>query len=225
MQRKKSFATLGVLRRKVLGYGGRGVALRIVIATVTLASGASGSQSGSQPDRARAYNILRLFTWAKAPTGNLIFDGAGNLYGTTSAGSGSGCGGFGCGVVWKLAPNPKGMWTVSILHTFAGADGAHPLAGLIFDATGNLYGTTGAGGLNESGCGIFGLGCGVVFKLAPKPDGTWTESVLYRFTGGVDGAAPAAGLVSDAAGNLYGTTWEGGFGSGCSAAGCALSLS
>jgi uncharacterized repeat protein (TIGR03803 family) len=205
VQRKKWFATLGVLRCKVLGYGRRGAALTIVIATLTLARGAAGSQLGAKPDRAGAYNILHLFTWAKLPTGNLIFDAEGNLYGTTSDG-GSGSGGGCCGAVWKLTRNPKGTWTVSILHAFTGgADGAAPYAGVILDATGNLYGTTSSGG--SGAC----PGCGVVFKLAPNPDGTWTESVLHNFTfGGADGRYPAAGLTFDAAGDLYGTTEAGG---------------
>ena len=275
MQPKKCFATLGVLRRrllgygrpdvlrrKVLGYGRRGVALTVVMATLTLARGAADFQLDGEPDRAGTYNILHLFTWAKNPSGNLTFDAAGNLYGTTQSGGSTKCP-LGCGAVWKLAPSPKGTWTVSILHSFTGgADGGGPFAGVIFDAAGNLYGTTFYGGADDAGvvfklapnpdgawtesvlysftpggadgsipldgltfdaagnlygttasggssCSIF-AGCGVVFKLAPNPDGTWTESVLYRFTGGADGAQPSAGVIFDAAGNLYGTTAVGG---------------
>ena len=79
---------------------------------------------------------------------------------------------------------------------------------MILDAAGNLYGTTIAGG--SSSCPP----CGVVFKLAPNPDGTWTEHVLHRFTGGTDGLFPSAGVILDAAGNLYGTTEYGGVGGG-----------
>jgi uncharacterized repeat protein (TIGR03803 family) len=237
MQRKKLWATLGLLRRDVSGYGGQGVvrhkvlgyglggvAVTIVVAALTLASKAASSQArgesdsatagettalrlpggaassqrdGSEPDAATGYNILHLFTWAKNPQGNLIFDAAGNLYGTTSGGSSCTSSTFGCGVVWKLARNSKGAWTVSILHAFTGPDGARPFAGVIFDAAGNLYGTTLFGGAS---------GYGVVFKLAPNPDGTWTESVLYSFTVGTDGFVPWARLVFDAVGNLYGTT-------------------
>jgi uncharacterized repeat protein (TIGR03803 family) len=208
MQRKKWFATLGVLRGRVLGYGRRGVGLTIVIGTLTLASGAAGFQPGGEPDGAGTYNILHLFTWAQLPTGNLIFDAAGNLYGTTVAGgAGSAKCGGGCGAVWKLARNPKGTWTVSILHAFTGgADGAVPTAGLIFDGAGNLYGTTELGG--SAACD-----CGVVFELAPNSDGTWTESVLHSFTN-ADGYYPNAGLILDTAGNLYGTTTFGGAGDG-----------
>ena len=137
--------------------------------------------------------------------GSLAMDAAGNLYGTTGGGGTRDCFGAGCGVVWKLAPNPKGSWTVNLLHQFTGGDGDGPRAGLVFDAAGNLYGTAQIGG---SGTYCFG-GCGVVFKLAPNPDGTWTESVLHSFTG-PDGAQPFAGLIFDAAGNLYGTTRYGG---------------
>jgi uncharacterized repeat protein (TIGR03803 family) len=94
--------------------------------------------------------------------------------------------------------------TFTVMHTFTGApDGANPVAGLVQDATGNLYGTTQQGGITGGVCANSGLnGCGTVFKLDP----TGTETVLYRFTGGADGQFPNAGLVRDAAGNLYGTT-------------------
>jgi uncharacterized repeat protein (TIGR03803 family) len=160
------------------------VALTIAIATLTLVRGAAAFQLDGEPDRAGAYNILHLFTWANGPTGNLVFDAAGNLYGTTELGGGSGCGGSGCGAAWKLARNPKGTWTVSILHAFTGADGSAPFAaGLIFDAAGNLYGTTSQGG--STACHY---GCGVVFKLSATRTGpgeracctalrAWTETV------------------------------------------------
>lgn len=96
--------------------------------------------------------------------------------------------------------------TYKILHGFRGApnDGASPLAGVILDAQGNMYGTTAGGG--NSTCG-----CGTVFKL----DTNGVETVLYNFTGSPDGGNPSAGLIFDAAGNLYGTTTNGGTG-GCS---------
>jgi uncharacterized repeat protein (TIGR03803 family) len=125
----------------------------------------------------------------------VILDAAGDLYGTTMVG-----GAYGDGVVFKLKPNPGGTWTENVLHSFTGADGALPRAGVIFDAAGNLYGTTNQGGPSNDG---------VVFKLAPNPDGTWAESVLHSF-GGADGSAPQSGLTFDAAGNLYGTTANGG---------------
>jgi uncharacterized repeat protein (TIGR03803 family) len=135
------------------------------------------------------------------PTASLIFDQVGNLYGTAFAG-----GAHGLGTVFKLAPNADGSWTESVLHNFTGGtDGAYPWASLIFDQTGNLYGTT-YGGADD---------LGTVFKLTPNADGSWTESVLHNFTGGTDGANPYASLIFDQAGNLYGATIEGGERSSC----------
>jgi uncharacterized repeat protein (TIGR03803 family) len=127
------------------------------------------------------------------PYAGLIFDAAGSLYGTTQTGGN-------LGTVFKLTPNPDGSWTESVIHSFGALDGSFPVSGLIFDAAGNLYGTTQYGGISDFG---------TVFKLAPNPDGSWTESVLHAFSGG-DGQYPYAGLIFDAAGNLYGTTAAGG---------------
>jgi uncharacterized repeat protein (TIGR03803 family) len=126
----------------------------------------------------------------------LIRDRAGNLYGTTFYG-GRGCG-LGCGVVFKLSTTGK----LTLLHTFTGTpDGQGPHAGLIRDATGNLYGSTSFGGTH---------GWGTVFKL----DKTGKETVLYSFTGGADGGRTrGSGLIRDPAGNLYGATFSGGSGS------------
>src|SRR5260370_1221355 len=117
---------------------------------------------------------------------------AGNLYGTTSLGGATACckQTSGCGMVFKLA-------SLTVLHSFAGSDGSSPYAGLIADATGNLYGTTFGGGA---------YGHGTVFELAPS--GILT--VLYSFTGDSDGAYPYASLIADATGNLYGMTGSGG---------------
>jgi uncharacterized repeat protein (TIGR03803 family) len=93
----------------------------------------------------------------------------------------------------------------SVLYRFkGGSDGYAPFAGLIADKVGNLYATTADGGAGCHG------GCGTVFELSPASGGRWTETVLYRFTGGGDGAVPESGLIFDAAGNLYGTTIHGG---------------
>ena len=101
-------------------------------------------------------------------------------------------------MVFKLDPSGK----ETVLYTFTGAaDGGFPVSGLIADAAGNLYSTTGGGG-NTSAPNCVFTGCGVVFKL----DRSGNETVLYTFTGGADGSGPSAGLVRDAAGNLYGTT-------------------
>jgi uncharacterized repeat protein (TIGR03803 family) len=137
------------------------------------------------------------------PTGSLIFDASGNLYGTASAGAGSGsiCSGTGCGAVFEMIHGADG-WTEKVLHDFNDnpADGADPYGSLIFDAAGNLYGTTRGGG---------SAGFGTVYKLSPRSDGTWRETILHNFQNS-DGNAPYAGLIFDAAGNLYGTTSEGG---------------
>jgi uncharacterized repeat protein (TIGR03803 family) len=132
----------------------------------------------------------------------LIFDAAGNLYGTTGAGGPGGSGD--CGVVFKLAPNTDGRWTETVLHGFTcGKDGGRPQAGLVFDRAGNLYGTTEFYG--SSSCN-YGSGCGVVFRLTPSADGGWREEVLHIFLDH-PGAWPYAGVILDAAGNVYGTTY------------------
>ena len=149
---------------------------------------------------ASTFKVLYEFTGGAdggTPNG-LIIDKLGNLYGTTSAG-----GATGNGTVFKLEPLPGGTWKETVLHSFSGPDGASPFAALVFDSSGNLYGTTWQGG---SSCMFFSNGCGVVFKLKPKSDGTWMESVLHKFKGGYDAAAPVGGLIFDKAGNLYGTT-------------------
>jgi uncharacterized repeat protein (TIGR03803 family) len=133
---------------------------------------------------------------------NLIFDSAGNLYGTTVYGGSTGCAGaYGCGVVFELTPS-GGDWTETVLHEFTGAsDGSYPSGSLIFDKSGNLYSTASAGG----------TGNGNVFELQPGNQG-WAEKVLYTFTGGADGATPTAAVTFDSQGHLYGTTNAGGTG-------------
>jgi uncharacterized repeat protein (TIGR03803 family) len=153
----------------------------------------------------------------------LIIDTAGNLYGV--ANNGGICTAYGVGnlttgntdcfgMVFKLAPSSNGTWSETILYTFHGydgrrggsVDGAGPAGRLVIDAAGNLYGTTQVGG---SGTG------GTVFKLTPSANGAWKETVLHNFpmfgaSGGKEGISPQAGLTFDAAGNLYGTTSQGG---------------
>jgi uncharacterized repeat protein (TIGR03803 family) len=146
------------------------------------------------------------------PEAGLIFDASGNLYGTTAFG-GSGSCTDGCGTVFELTPKTGGGWTEKILHNLNnnGKDGYYPFArGLIFDGAGNLYGTTESGG-----SGSCRDGCGTVFELTPKTGGGWTEKVLYNFKNNSrDGRKPGAGLIFDASGNLYGTTYGGGHGGG-----------
>jgi len=93
-----------------------------------------------------------------------VFDKAGNLYGTTGQGGGTGCGGKGCGTVFKLAPGKGGHWKETVLHRFTDSDGRWPYYGVVIDKAGNLYGTTGYGG--NPGC-FQNLGCGVVFEITP----------------------------------------------------------
>jgi len=131
------------------------------------------------------------------PCARLIFDAAGNLYGTTRAG-----GAYGYGSIFQLAPGAKGTWTETVLHNFNNSDGFFPYAGLTFDRAGNLYGTTLYGGA---------YGYGTVFQLALGASGTWIETVLYSFSSNsTDGAYPYGGVLFDAAGALYGTTYSGG---------------
>jgi uncharacterized repeat protein (TIGR03803 family) len=145
------------------------------------------------------------------PNASLIFDAAGNLYGTTVVGGGgSSLCTYGCGTVYELSPK-SGGWSAKVLYRFQGQnkDGSDPYAGLIFDAAGNLYGTTAYGG--SAKCPIEIGGCGTVFELSPQSGGEWSENVLYNFQGNsLDGAVPHGGLAFDKAGNLYGTTYEGG---------------
>lgn len=150
-----------------------------------------------------------------APNGPLIFGPSGALYGTTALGGSSGCP-FGCGTVYKLTPPPGAgaPWIETVLSRFrGGSDGQFPFAGLVFDRSGALYGTTNTGGI-LSACG--GSGCGTVFKLTPPVGrGTdWTRTILYSFRGGYvngpDGAFPQQPLTLDRSGALYGTTSSGG---------------
>jgi uncharacterized repeat protein (TIGR03803 family) len=143
------------------------------------------------------------------PNGSLVFDGAGNLYGTTEAGGTGACEGVtsvvGCGTVFELSPAAGGGWTEKILYSFLsnGRDGNTPLSALVFDSDGNLYGTTYNGGAYNYG---------TVFELSPRTGGGWTEKVLHSFQDiqGKDGSFPNGSLTFDSAGNLYGTTQNGG---------------
>lgn len=132
------------------------------------------------------------------PVGGVIFDTAGNLYGTTTGG-----GIHGYGTVFELTPRESGGWSEEVLHSFNGADGSVPGAGLTLDSLGNLYSTTLLGGIH--------FGVGAVFEMSPRDGGDWTEKVIHSFNdNGTDGYLVYAGLIQDAAGNLYGTTYDGG---------------
>ena len=130
----------------------------------------------------------------------LAVDSSGNVYGTTLQGGKN----QGAGTVFELSPQQNGTWKETILTDFPNSrqNGAGPAAAVVLDKTGNLYGTTTAGG--DPGCG-----CGVVFKMTRKSGGNWKYSVLHRFIG-QDEWSPQASVVLDDKGNIYGTTAEGG---------------
>jgi uncharacterized repeat protein (TIGR03803 family) len=151
----------------------------------------------------RTYTVINTFSATNGanPVSGLVFDKAGNLYGTTLAG------GKGKGVVFELSPNSNGGWTESVIYEFGSVtnDGANPYGWLVIDTNGNLYGTTEHGGVK---------GLGTVFQLSPSGS-SWTETILHQF-GSIaqDGQSPIAGLAIDSNGNLFGTTFSGGLG-GC----------
>jgi uncharacterized repeat protein (TIGR03803 family) len=167
-----------------------------VLLSILLLAAASVAQTANPP----SFSLLYQFKSGRdgsSPYSNLILDPQGNLYGTTMID-----GAYSYGTVFKVTPEGK----ETVLHSFTGTggDGANPVAPLIRDAAGNLYGTTEYGGLFGA-CGP--NGCGTVFKIDPAGK----ETVLYRFTGVAgDGMNPQQGLVRDSKGNLYGTTSQGG---------------
>jgi uncharacterized repeat protein (TIGR03803 family) len=184
---------LGTEGRTLYGTASRGGALYGVVFELTHPTGSGGAWTET---------VLYTFTGGndgQTPMSGVISNGRGTLYGTTSGGKYLG------GVVFRLSPpKPGGSWTESTLYSFTGKlDGSAP-SGLVIDSTGALYGTTPTGGQN---------GHGAVFKVSPPSGGgPWTETVLYSFTGGSDGGYPAASLIFDGSGALYGTTMQGGTG-------------
>jgi uncharacterized repeat protein (TIGR03803 family) len=151
-------------------------------------------------DGSWSYSVIHSF--GPAPDGHgsmgeLVLDGAGNLYGTTQIG-----GTLDNGTVFELSPNGSGDWTEKILYNFTGGtDESRPNGPVLLDARGNIYGTTGNGD----------SGPGTVFELLKNSNGTFTEKTLHTFANdGIDGTLPASGLTFDRSGNLYGTTQSGG---------------
>src|SRR5215475_14273245 len=144
-------------------------------------------------------NVTYSFTGGNdggQPAAQLIFDSAGNMYGTTVVG-----GLYGCGTVFELSLSGN-TWNETVLYNFdCFSTGKNPYGGVTLDGAGNLYGTTVSGG---SGGECSGDGCGVVYQLTKSGD-TWSETVLYNFIGGDDGFGPGSAVVFDKAGNLYGT--------------------
>jgi len=191
------------VRRSVRSMFVLGMALALALATAPAAAG-------------QTFHVIHSFSGTadgSIPNSTMILDQAGNLYGTTSYG-GAQPGNAGSGIVFKLVKR-NSSWVLTPTYTFqGGSDGAYPGATLVIGPNGSLYGTTSLGG--NPGCPA-GLGCGTVYQLQPPPRACqsvlcpWTKTVLYRFTGGVDGANPAYGqLVFDHPGNIYGTTGGGG---------------
>jgi uncharacterized repeat protein (TIGR03803 family) len=154
-------------------------------------------------NQAGKWELKTLYAFKGAPDagfpyGGLVFDGVGNLYGTTYYD-----GANDLGAVYQLSPGPQGAWTERVLYSFkGGSDGANSISTLVFDGAGNMYGTTSEGG--AAGCG-----CGTIFKMT-RSGNAWTESVAYRFQGVPDAAFAYNGMVADQAGNFYGATVHGG---------------
>jgi uncharacterized repeat protein (TIGR03803 family) len=151
---------------------------------------------------ARSARVLYSFSGAADgahPLAGVTLGAAGKLYGTTLSG-----GAAGQGTVFELTPPAAsgGAWSEHVLCSFGGAaDGGSPVAGVVFDGSGVLYGTTLSGGAR---------GRGTVFKLIPAAAGGWSASVLHSFAGGDDGELPFAGVIPGPSGRLYGTTSYGG---------------
>ena len=150
------------------------------------------------------FQVIHTFTGgddgAAGSAGRMLVQ-HGRLFGAVTAG-----GRYGSGVVFELTPTPVGEWNFRALYSFRGQpDGSFPYGALLRGGTGKIYGTTYYGGEN---------GIGTVYELSPRPTGEWNERVIYSFQNGSDGNSPISNLVWDAAGNLYGTTSEGGLGSG-----------
>lgn len=166
------------------------------------------SPSNGQWAETIIYSFCRQIgcTDGTTPYGSLVLDPAGNLYGTTFQG-----GVYGGGIVFRLTPHTNGEWIETVVHSFGkGTDGVGPLAGVVFNKAGNLYGTTYSGGTSGTSCFA---GCGTVFELARDKNGRWKEKVLYSFCSQpqcADGNSIDAGVILDDAGNLYGTAGSGG---------------
>lgn len=164
------------------------------------------------PGYAANETILHSFTGkpdGAFPYSNLIIAKGGVLFGTTNLGGLTGI--YGAGTVFEVTPPtaPGGTWTTINLYNFTGgADGGEPMAGLVADKHGRLYGTTSLGGTNCESI----YSCGTVYELLPPatPGGDWSIATLYTFSGALDGVEPEDSLIVDDSGNLYGTAVRGG---------------
>jgi uncharacterized repeat protein (TIGR03803 family) len=194
------------------------IPLALTIAALMTAAAQAGTPGAAQP-AAVTFNTLYSFTGGAdggSPFSAVVEDTTGNLYGTTALGGASNC-----GAVYEIMPMSMmgmEMWMYMPVYSFTcGADGANPYAGLLIDASGNLYGTTASGGAGT--CHIDNMGCGVVYELMPMTmDGmneTWMYMGLHTFSGTAgDGATPFTGLFMGPDGVLYGTSYGGSFGAG-----------
>jgi uncharacterized repeat protein (TIGR03803 family) len=187
----------------------------------TFAGGANGLGTVFSLKSSGVESVLISFDGGNGshPRAGVVRNAAGDLWGTTAAGGGSNL-----GVVFRLTFNGN-TWSQDFLHSFAGADGAHPYAALTLDTSGDVFGTTKAGG---PACTFLAAGCGVVFEFQPSGN-SFVENMIYDFTGGLDGAAPIADLTLalDVNGNpyLYGTASEAGtIGGTCPATGCGTAF-
>jgi uncharacterized repeat protein (TIGR03803 family) len=154
------------------------------------------------------YNVLHTFNYdvdGDIPSGPLVMDSVGNLYGVTES-----YGPNGGGTIWELSPN-NGSWNFSLVYSFTDGPYSGPIGGLLLDAAGNLYGATIYDGAYNYGS---------VFKLSPSSNG-WTYTSLHDFTGGSDGWYPWSSLSMDANGNLFGVAAFGGGTQDCSS-GCGV---
>ncbi len=183
------------------------ISLALFLATAQIAS--------AQAYPASTFSVLHNFTGGldgANPEAGLTLDKAGNLYGTAFNG------GLGFGTAFRLTKR-NGSWIFAPLYSFTGTDGDGPAGRISIAPDGSLYGTTSFGGTRACTSGQY-VGCGTVFHLRPQPTfpktplSPWTENVLYNFTGGSDGRYPQGDLALDASGNIYGTTLNGGIGSG-----------
>jgi uncharacterized repeat protein (TIGR03803 family) len=152
-----------------------------------------------------AESILHTFTGGASdganPFGGLVFDKAGNLYGSAETGGSSKCGGGGCGGIFELSPLAGGGWQEQMIYFFQGGnDGDEPDSLLVTDLEGNLYGMA-QGGSNN---------CGSVFKLSPSAGGGWSKKILHAFSSEPDGCGPFLNLVHNSGGYLFGITEGGG---------------
>lgn len=203
LQRLKAFASLSYLHRLLssvlLSLAVR--RLRFVVLTLLVLSALIAPAAQAQTEI-----VLHSFPNSNgdgtSPEAGLIMDLSGNLYGTTySGGSGTNCtiATSGCGTAFELIKNADGSYTEEVLHSFGSyaGDGANPRGALVMDSSGNLFGTTQAGGsdpTNSCGRGATGPGHGTVFQLVPKGDGSYTEKILYSFTCGVVGTFPTGAI-------------------------------